>query len=587
MRKYLVILILFITVGLSATILNVPEDYRYISLAIIASVDGDTVLVQPGTYNGVINFDGKAIMLTSTYLITGNEADIHHTVLGGSYSDASLISFINGEDASTILSGFTITNTGTPAQGGAIICDGTSPTLSHLRIVNNSATTGGAIYTNAASPVMLNCEISGNTGSDFGGAFYLEASTLSMTDCLLESNSCDGGGTLGRGGALFVSNSSINLSRCNFYNNNALVHAGGIYLSYGSADLFKCRFVGNTGGGNVGAVYFYKSTHMEVINCLFYNNTGTNAGSLRFFTDTAVTDVPTILNTICYGNSPCEIFFASDNLSFDVIVAYSDLQGGEDAIVTNNVANIVWLDGNIDAEPQFIAPEEGYYYLEEDSPCLDAGTAYFEYESIVYLDTEDFIGDSPDLGACETDPEDLPPLAMFSADVITGEAPLTVNFTDNSLGNTVTWNWDFDSDGIVDSEEQNPQWIYETADVFSVTLCVWSNSQSSVKTEVDLIEVTAPSAIDEQLPEPVQFMTVYPNPFNPSTTVSFSLESAEEIALQAYNIKGEFQEVLFKGALPAGEQNITWQPENLPSGIYLLRLQNGDKITTSKAILLK
>jgi predicted outer membrane repeat protein len=587
MQRYFVILFLLISIGLSATILNVPQNYHYISLAIIAATDGDTVLVQPGNYNGIINFDGKAITLTSTYIFTNNMADIYHTTLGGSYSDASLISFINGEGEGSILTGFTITNAGAPAQGGAVLCDGTSPTLQNLRFIGNQATSGGAIFTNEANPTIENCEFINNSSTEFGGAIYLEASEMSMANCLLQNNSSDGGGILGRGGALFVSYSTVDLTNCNFYENAANVHAGAVYLSYASADILKCQFVGNTGGGNVGAVYSYKSTHLEVINCLFYNNSGTNAGSLRFYTDVAPTDIPIVLNTICYGNTPCEIFFASDNLSHELIIAYSDLQGGEDAIVTNNVAEIVWLEGNIDNDPMYVAPEYDHFYLQPESPCVDAGQSVFEYEGITYIDTDFYLGDNLDMGNCETDVEYPEVLAMFEVDVIEGEAPLTVNFTDLSLGEPTNWEWLIDEELVPFSQEQNPQWIFEEPGVYSINLSAYNDLKFDSIYMIDYIVVNEPSATEEELPQATAHLTVFPNPFNPSTSLNFALTEPEKVTLTAYNLKGEKIEVIYNDILPSGEHNINWQPENLPSGMYFILLSYNDHNTVSKAILLK
>jgi len=586
MQRYFVILFLLISIGLSATILNVPQSYHYISLAIIAATDGDTVLVQPGNYNGIINFDGKAITLTSTYIFSSDIADIYHTSLGGNYSDASLVSFVTGEGEGSILTGFTITNTGAPAQGGAVLCDGSSPTLSHLRFIGNSATSGGAIYTNNASPVIEYCEFEDNSATEFGGAIHLEASELSMNNTSFQGNSCDGGGSLGRGGAMFVSNSSIDISNCNFYENTANVHAGGIYLSYASADILWCQFVGNIGGGNVGAVYSYKSEHLEVINCLFYNNSGTDTGSLRFFTNVAPIDVPIVLNTICYDNSPCEILFASDNLSHELIIAYSDLEGGEDAIVTNNVAEIVWLDGNIDADPMYVAPEYNHFYLQSESPCIDAAQADFEYNGITYLEGVEYLGEALDMGPCETDVNNPEILAMFSADVIQGDAPLTVNFTDESLGEPTNWQWLYDGDVYL-SDLQNPQFTFEEPGIYTISLTASTDVMSNYTCKVDYIVVTQPSANDEELPQATPLLTVFPNPFNPSTSLNFSLSEPENVTLTVYNLKGEKIEVIYNDILPAGAHNINWQPENLPSGMYLIRLTSNDQNTVRKVILLK
>jgi PKD repeat protein/putative intracellular protease/amidase len=54
----------------------------------------------------------------------------------------------------------------------------------------------------------------------------------------------------------------------------------------------------------------------------------------------------------------------------------------------------------------------------------------------------------------------------------TGHVPLDVNFQDQSLGNVLSWQWDFDNDGTIDSEDQNPHWIYSEPGIYTVRLDV-------------------------------------------------------------------------------------------------------------------
>jgi putative intracellular protease/amidase len=61
-------------------------------------------------------------------------------------------------------------------------------------------------------------------------------------------------------------------------------------------------------------------------------------------------------------------------------------------------------------------------------------------------------------------------IPQFEADSPTGHAPTEVHFSDHSLGNVVSWKWDFDNDGTIDSEEQNPSWVYETPGSYTVVL---------------------------------------------------------------------------------------------------------------------
>ena len=56
-----------------------------------------------------------------------------------------------------------------------------------------------------------------------------------------------------------------------------------------------------------------------------------------------------------------------------IIISYSDIQGGEAGIVTNNNGTVNWLAGNIDTDPLFVDAGNNNYYLLYTSPCIDAG----------------------------------------------------------------------------------------------------------------------------------------------------------------------------------------------------------------------
>ncbi len=103
-----------------------------------------------------------------------------------------------------------------------------------------------------------------------------------------------------------------------------------------------------------------------------------------------------------------------------------------------------------------------------------------------------------------------PPLmADFSAEPLTGLAPLSVAFTDLSTGNATQWEWDFDNDGLVDSYDQNPTHIYTQEGVYSVKLTIYSlTDNSAFKLIEDYITVT---------PNNNYFEPVWVSPFNPMT----------------------------------------------------------------------
>jgi hypothetical protein len=99
-----------------------------------------------------------------------------------------------------------------------------------------------------------------------------------------------------------------------------------------------------------------------------------------------------------------------------------------------------------------------------------------------------------------------------------------------------------------------------------------------------------PSAVertDEEIPVEFALTQNYPNPFNPSTTFNFSVPKAAFVSLRVFNALGQEVAVLVNEQRGIGHHAVNWQPENIPSGVYLCRLQAGDFVGTRKVVLLK
>lgn len=94
--------------------------------------------------------------------------------------------------------------------------------------------------------------------------------------------------------------------------------------------------------------------------------------------------------------------------------------------------------------------------------------------------------------ACIGGPCPVKPVANFNVDTTSGDAPLTVQFTDTSTNTPTSWAWDFDNNGSIDSTLQNPQHTYLTAGQKTITLTATNAAGSSVKTRANLVTVTAP-----------------------------------------------------------------------------------------------
>ncbi|MCP4708809.1 MAG: T9SS type A sorting domain-containing protein, partial [Planctomycetes bacterium] len=84
----------------------------------------------------------------------------------------------------------------------------------------------------------------------------------------------------------------------------------------------------------------------------------------------------------------------------------------------------------------------------------------------------------------------------------------------------------------------------------------------------------------------------YPNPFNPSTTINWSQSSAQSMFLGVYNTNGQLIRTLVDEHYAAGEHSTTWdgtneQGQSVSSGVYLYRLQTGDRVESRRMILMK
>lgn len=79
----------------------------------------------------------------------------------------------------------------------------------------------------------------------------------------------------------------------------------------------------------------------------------------------------------------------------------------------------------------------------------------------------------------------------------------------------------------------------------------------------------------------------YPNPFNPTTQIRFSIPESGSVQLTVHDILGREVAILVNGTFPAGEHQTTFDATNLSSGVYLYRLQAGNQILTGKLMLVR
>ena len=95
---------------------------------------------------------------------------------------------------------------------------------------------------------------------------------------------------------------------------------------------------------------------------------------------------------------------------------------------------------------------------------------------------------------------------------------------------------------------------------------------------------------DEEINQPPNNFVLYPNypnPFNPTTTIKYSIPKASFVVLKIYDIIGEEVATLVNAQKPSGNYSVKFDASNLSSGIYFYRITSCNFMATKKLILLK
>jgi len=225
----------------------------------------------------------------------------------------------------------------TTDNGAAIVIWETSPTIQNCRILDNSASKGGAVYiVNTEEldeqPKFINCYIANNYAGGRGGAISIDLSASAVfIDSIFENNVCDGKG-------------------------------GAIYNDFGCSPLLEnCLLIGNeaqSGGalGNDGA------SNPVISNTTFYGNIAYETGAALYQGSGPFND-PVVVNSIIWNNF-CEEDVASvyNWNECNTKIEYSIVEGGYVGT------------GNLDEDPSFVDADINNFDLSENSVALFANS---------------------------------------------------------------------------------------------------------------------------------------------------------------------------------------------------------------------
>jgi predicted outer membrane repeat protein len=416
----------------------------------------------------------------------------------------------------------------TDSDDSGIYCDYSNPQILHCRMQNCSASQGGGIKCIGSSPTIVGNVITGNTAVHGGGIYCHYNSSPTIVGNAISGN--DGGSY---GAAIYCYNESNPVISDNLINGNVVFSGsgGGISCEMSHPAITDNVFINNRAPGFYGGAIFCESSSPEISGNTFSGNSARGGGGIYC----NMQSHPIIRRNVLHGNYT------------------GDRDGG--AICCSNGAYPTIINNTI-VENSSSDEGGGVYCGNASNPALvnnilwdnapeQVGTFPGANPTITYCDIQ---GGWQGVGNIDEDP-------LFVNPVL-GDYHLQWGSPCIDAGDP---NSPLDPDGTV-------------ADIgaFYYDQGAWVG---------DRWEVVRSSAF--------RLFPSYPNPFNPSTTLSFELPVAGRVNLSVYDMLGRQVTTLIDGPMDAGKHQVVFDGSGFASGVYFCLLQTSAHMLTLKMVLLK
>ena len=166
----------------------------------------------------------------------------------------------------------------------------------------------------------------------------------------------------------------------------------------------------------------------------------------------------------------------------------------------------------------------------------------------------------------------------------------SVSFFDQSSYAPTSWQWTFDGGTPNTSTSQNPANIqYAVSGLYQVKL-VASNSYGSdtiIRTKYVNVSPMIGISGNETTLNDYRLYQNFPNPFNPSTTIKYSIAKSGFVSLKVFDVTGREVVALVNSVLKSGTYDTIFNADKLTSGVYYYQLSSEDFCETRKMLLIK
>lgn len=148
-----------------------------------------------------------------------------------------------------------------------------------------------------------------------------------------------------------------------------------------------------------------------------------------------------------------------------------------------------------------------------------------------------------------------------------------------------------DVQGWLTTPSSNFGWIVIGSEAAAQSMKVFSSREDANESNRPalIVKYSGPNSVEENGVRPSQFMLHqnFPNPFNPSTVIRYSIPARGHVSLKVFDLLGHEVAAVVNEVKEAGTFSQEWNASGLPSGIYFYRLRSGNYVSTKKLMLVK